>query len=185
MTLRANKFRTRKICIRRVWRQEEEDAETLDTGGGAEDAGITSPEMRLLLPLAASGILGSAVSCGPKEAMDPSDIIAEDPAFLPPDPTRSEREARVSREPMATRRDCEAAARHLEELGLDLAAREAETPEERERIRAETREVLESAPVRGRIARAADECLERGTPVREAGCVSRVRSEQEIDRCTR
>lgn len=149
-----------------------------------------------LLPITAS--LLSA--CEPKEARDPADILAEDPAFMEPSysgtideharPPSEEGSAagrpddgQAGRRP-ATYDECRAAVRHLEELGVELAIRDEPDRERKRQLAEEKQRLLASAAVQRRIRRGADDCIARGTSRAEAACITEVESAEAIDDCS-
>jgi hypothetical protein len=132
----------------------------------------------LLLPLA----IGVTWACEPKEAQDPSEILAEDLAFQNPFLPHEPADGPASRA-LATRAECLAAARHLEELAVAAAIAEAETDAERTAIEAERRAFLEGEDAEARREQAAGDCLVRETSREEAKCVARMRHPAELDEC--
>jgi hypothetical protein len=144
-------------------------------------------------------LLLAPFACAPKEAENPRTLLGEDlshegvygggaspdtpgasPGDDPPASGKSD-----ARDPgaLATRAECEAAAKHLVALGIELAIRE-ETDEERKAQLARDREAARgSERARAHVATWTRECLETGTTVREARCIARIRNERDIDAC--
>lgn len=143
-------------------------------------------------------VAASAVGCvgGPKEAADPSQILGEDTsqggvestgeASPKPDarPVPNARHKPAPEVP-ATRAECERATRHIQSLGIDLAA-DAETDPAKKKKLADTKASVMSSPeMQQKIKSGTDQCLQRGTSRREALCIAQIQSEQDIDRCVR
>jgi hypothetical protein len=89
----------------------------------------------------------------------------------------------VKPDALATRADCESAARHLVALGIEIAIREETDPEKKQRLIDDRAAALESERARAHRAQWARECLEDGTLAREARCIARIQSERDIERC--
>ncbi len=120
---------------------------------------------------------------GPKEAADPREILAADLE------SPRERAASGTARPdpaagaLATLEECRSAARRIEELGVELAAREAEDDARRAELLDRKAELVGSVEARRRIDESARECVERGTSRREALCVGRAVDDAALDRC--
>ena len=137
-----------------------------------------------------SGAVAAAACGGQHEAADPhgfiegtaaSDGRAGDPA--PADPHQAAPAAKAPIEDSlapATRGDCEAAARHLEERGAAAAATDAPLAERAGIVQ----RALQDPATQSRIRTTADDCLARSTTRREAACIAGVAGEADIDRCT-
>ena len=110
-----------------------------------------------VLPLVLAASLAAA-GCGPKEAEDPSDILAEDYERAGQDPETDEPEKPDPGLDPASRAECESAMRRVFALG----GAEPTADQLRERV---------------------SECLARGTSRREAACIAKLKSESDIDRC--
>ena len=85
--------------------------------------------------------------------------------------------------PLATKADCEKAARHLEELGVEIAIREETDPEKKAQLRAQKAELVANDSARKRIEESTRECLANATSRPEALCIARAQSESAIDQC--
>jgi len=83
----------------------------------------------------------------------------------------------------AKRKDCAAAAEHLVALGIDLAIRDEADPAKKRQLSADRDAALNSERAREHREQWTRECQERGTTVREARCIARIRSETDIDAC--
>lgn len=103
------------------------------------------------------------IGCEPKQAEDPHDLLAEEYERAAPGTSDGPGEEPDPGLAPATRAECERAIQHLFALG-------GAEPD---------------APARQRMQASVDECLARGTSRREAECIARIRSEAEIDRCSR
>lgn len=131
--------------------------------------------------------------CHAKEAEDPQKILGDLTEHGGVDGTvgaRGKTEPRSQKaqqpaESLATKTECAAAGRRIEELALELAVKQAEDAAERAELEKRRAEVLKSAAHRDRIAEAADECLSRDTSQREAVCIAKARTELDVDRCSR
>ncbi|GMV19501.1 MAG: hypothetical protein HS104_02335 [Polyangiaceae bacterium] len=138
-----------------------------------------------LLPLAVMG-------CPTKEAEDPQKILGDWTEHGGADGTvgargvaepRSE-QGQLPAESVASKAECQAAARRIEELALELAVKEAEDPEERRELEARRQALLKSPAFAARVREAGEECLSRDTTQSEARCVARAKSELDVDRCS-
>lgn len=140
--------------------------------------------------------LGGAAGCvgGPKEAADPHQILGDDlapggvestGASSPrPDPTAPPNAAhKPPPEPPATREECRRAARHVEEVGIDLAIDAETDPAKKKKMAADKGDTLASPEMKEHIQRGTEQCLQRGTTRREARCIAQIREERDIDRC--
>jgi hypothetical protein len=144
------------------------------------------------------GVAGSALGCvgGPKEAADPHQILGEDAdqggvestgETSPKPDARPAPNAQQKPAPevVATRADCEAATRHVEELGIDLAINTETDPAKKKKMVDERAQTMSSPEMQQHIKSGTDQCLQRGTTRREARCIAQIQSEQDIDRCVR
>jgi len=129
-------------------------------------------------------------SCAPKEAEDPKSILGNDLAHEGvygggegPDSPRDVRSAGPPSEALASRADCEQAARHLVELGIDLAIREEQDPEKKQKLADDKPAALNSEGARAHVAEWSAECRARRTTRAEARCIASIRSESAIERC--
>jgi hypothetical protein len=126
--------------------------------------------------------------CGQKEAEDPRKILGDWMQHEGADGrhgTGGEGApgAKGAERKLASQTQCQAAARRIEELALELAVRDADESEraELEKRRAEE---IHSQGFEARVQRATEECLGRETTDIEATCVAKARSEMDIDRCS-
>jgi hypothetical protein len=139
---------------------------------------------------------------GPKEAENPRELLGPElthegvygggsspdrPGAAPSDSPSGSPGTATSRavkpDALATRADCESAARHLVALGIEIAIREETDPETKQRLIDDRAAALESPRARAHRSQWARECLETGTLAREARCIARIQSERDIDRC--
>ena len=84
---------------------------------------------------------------------------------------------------LASRADCQAAALRMVEFAIASVLRESmpdATPQKRQ---AEVQALITDDASQEDIRVATDECLRRETTQREAVCISRLKSEADIDRC--
>lgn len=138
--------------------------------------------LALALPLA---------GCPSKEAEDPRTILGDWTEHRGADGTtgaRGKAEPRSTTgqsapEAPASQLECEAAARRIEELALELAVKEAEDSEERADLELRRKKMLGSPTHEDRVRLGGEECLSRDTSKLEALCVARARSELDVDRC--
>ncbi|MBI3200176.1 MAG: hypothetical protein HYZ29_01460 [Myxococcales bacterium] len=132
--------------------------------------------------------------CPSKEAEDPSHILGDwtehqgvegaTGAQGKADPRSTGAQAATG-ERVATRLECEAAARRIEELALELAVKEARDPAERRELEQRKKSVLQSTEHAARVKEGAEECLSRDTTRSEAACIARARGELDVDRCSK
>jgi hypothetical protein len=127
------------------------------------------------------------VACPTKEAEDPHEILGEwasppEGETAPATGKKDPRTAAPSAAP-ATKAECAAAARRIEELALDLAVREEEDPQKRAELMDKKKQELASAAFKVRVARGTDDCIARETSGAEARCIARARSEMDVERC--
>jgi hypothetical protein len=143
-------------------------------------------------------IAGSGCT-GPKEAENPRTLLGEDLTHegvygggsSPDTPGAAPRETSPAPEKappgdragLATRAECEAAARHLVTLGIDLAIREEPDQEKKAQLSRDRRAALDSERARAHVQTWTRECLDAGTMAREARCIARIRAEADIDAC--
>lgn len=143
-------------------------------------------------------ILFALSACSaPKEAQDPADILAEDPAFLGgmgeepliDDQGRTSLDEKqqfddeAEAEPLASHTQCARAHWHLEELGYDLGIERETDPERKEELRRARSEYLSSPTAEQRVESGARDCVAQGTTAKEARCIASVRSASEINAC--
>ncbi|MBK8996955.1 MAG: hypothetical protein IPM35_14575 [Myxococcales bacterium] len=130
--------------------------------------------------------------CPTKEAEDPQKILGDWTEHGGADGTvgargvaepRSE-QGQLPAESVASKAECQAAARRIEELALELAVKEAEDPEERRELEARRQAMLKSPAFAARVREGGEECLSRDTTAREARCIAKARSELDVDRCS-
>ena len=159
---------------------------------------------RLSTLLGTSLALALFTSCGgPKEAENPRELLGSDlnhegvygggsapdtpgaPSEAPSVPgAASARNTKApKRDALATRAECELAARHLVALGVDIAIREESDPETKQRMIADREEALKSERARTHRSEWTRECLLSGTLASEARCIARIQNERDIDRC--
>ena len=129
------------------------------------------------------------VGCEPKEAMDPADILAEDPDFAEERGLAADEAAgpgTASRHAAAaTYAQCEDAATRVEALGIAVALRERNPGASAVELDKQRDEQLLGAGARARIRKVASACVERSTTRDEALCIAHIDSEDEIDGCAR
>jgi hypothetical protein len=128
----------------------------------------------------------SAACGGQREAQDPGDILGEWGSHQGVD-GRTGKPAQPAQPTarLATETECRAAVRRLELLALDTVVAEAPDAEERARRAQAKQAELASEGFKQRVDSATRDCLERETRQREALCIARVRSEEDIARCPR
>lgn len=142
---------------------------------------LSLASVAFLTPIAAAG-------CGgPKEAQDPRAILGDDlehggVSGGATTPDRRPAETRRDELP-ASRAECEAAARHLVELGIALAIRDESDPERRRQLESDRQQALESQRAQRHIADWTRDCLQRGDSQRVARCIAQAASERDVDRC--
>lgn len=131
-------------------------------------------------------VLGCTQACGTKEAEDPHKLLGDWA-----EPTSSEGVSggsagapKQSAPKLASLEECRTAARRIEELGLELAVKDADSDDERAELEARRTQELGSAGFASRVEQAAKDCLGRETSSTEARCIAKARSEMEIDRCS-
>ncbi len=83
---------------------------------------------------------------------------------------------------LATKLECEAAARRIEELALELAVKDADESS-RPELDARRSAELASDAFKSRVEQGTKECLARETPSGEARCIAGARTEMDVDRC--
>ena len=138
-------------------------------------------------------LAASLGACAPKEAQDPSEIIAEDPSFLGEDPGAFESTEGPGPEPRsgesatpgpaATYAQCAAAARRIEELGLELAIEQEPDPDRRKALSDQKATVLESRDVKRRVERSAGDCVAHRRSRVETECIASAESEESVEAC--
>jgi len=135
-------------------------------------------------------LAGVCAGCGQKEAEDPRKILGDWMEHEGADGTQGTGSQGAPRgnpsgaqRKVASEKQCQAAARRIEELALDLAGKEAD-PSERAELEKRRADELRSQVFEARVQRATQECLGRETTELEALCVAKARSELDIDRCS-
>ncbi|MCC6664092.1 MAG: hypothetical protein IT375_10120 [Polyangiaceae bacterium] len=131
--------------------------------------------------------------CPSKEAEDPKSILGDwtehqgvegtTGARAKPEPRTAAGQGAPA-ERLATQLECEAAVRRIEELGMDLAIKEADDPEERRALELRKKKLLQSPEHAARVKDGTEECLSRDTTKSEALCIARAKSELDVDRCS-
>ncbi len=130
--------------------------------------------------------------CPSKEAEDPQKILGDWTEHGGAEGTEGARgvaeprseQGQVPADTLATKAECQAASRRIEELALDLAVKEAEDADEQKQLEARRQSVLKSPAFTERVREGGEECLSRDTTGREARCVARAKTELDVDRCS-
>jgi hypothetical protein len=126
--------------------------------------------------------------CAPKEAADPHAMLGEDAKYGASESSRANPGSPDARRTpgvppkLATKAECEAAVRRIEELGLEMAVNEAPA-EQRAELEARRKKELASEGFKKRLSDGTRNCLARETSGPMAQCVARAKSEMDIDRC--
>ena len=135
--------------------------------------------------------MAGAACGGPKDAENPRTLLGEDlnhhgvygggaapdtPGAAPREtPPASAKAAPSKAAARATRADCEAAARHLVALGIELAIREEPDPEKKAQLARDRLAAQDSERARAHVQTWTRDCLEADTTAREARCIARAR----------
>jgi hypothetical protein len=146
--------------------------------------------------LASCALLAGLAGCPAKEAEDPRSILGEDLDYQgasasgkapesprKPDSPRQPPPPRPSGTKLATPAECEAAARHMVELGVELAIREETDPAKKKQLEAQRASASQNQDAKDYIASLTDDCIRDQTTQRKAQCMARVQSQMDIDRC--
>jgi len=137
-------------------------------------------------------VLAALVGCPAKEAEDPRSILGEDldnqgasASGKAPDspPQQKPQQPRPAGTKLATAAECEAAARHMVALGVELAIREETDPAKKKQLEAQRATATQNQDAKDYIASLKDECIRDQTTQRKAQCMARVQSQTDIDRC--
>ena len=83
----------------------------------------------------------------------------------------------------ASPEDCQAAARHLVELGIDLAIDEEKDPKKKQRLQAERARALESEEARAMTRQWTQDCLDRADTEADVDCILRAQKESDLEKC--
>lgn len=151
--------------------------------------GIHLKLLVLFFCLCGAGCIG-----GPKEAADPNQILqgelgpagsSGNPEPVAPAPPGATQAGAPSNDPPATRGECAAAARHVEQLGIDIAIDSERDPQKREQMRAKRAALLQAPDAQRRIAASTARCLQHETTRSEAHCIAHIQTPEDIDRCER
>ena len=150
------------------------------------------PSVPLAFPVFGWPVALCLLGCPSKEAEDPRAILGDWTEHGGVDGTRGARgvteprsaQGQGASDGLATRADCTAAARRIEELALELAVKDVDDPEARAKLDAQRKAELAGPAFRQRVKEGAEECLSRDTSREEARCISRARSEMDVDRCS-
>jgi hypothetical protein len=133
-------------------------------------------------------ISGLAWGCGQKQAQDPRSVLGEHMSHGGVDgrtgqPVKQQTGGpRESTDP-ASPEECQAAARHLVELGVDLAILEEKDPQKKQRLQAERARALESEQARAMTRKWTQECLDRADTEADVACILAARKEADLERC--
>jgi len=143
--------------------------------------------------LASFALLAGLSACPAKEAEDPRSILGDDLEHhdvsgggKAPDSPRQPPQPKRAPAPgikLATAAECEAAARHMVELGVELAIREETDPTKKKQLEAQRASATQNQDAKDYVASLTDECIRDQTTQRKAQCMARVQSQLDIDRC--
>lgn len=149
---------------------------------------IQLKSLALFFCLGGAGCIG-----GPKQAADPNAILqgelgpagGAEPASpeAPASASLPARRAPSADERPATRAECALAARHVEQLGVDIAIDTERDPQKRAQIRTRRAAMLRAPDAERRIQQSTARCLQRETTRGEARCIARIQTPEDIDRC--
>jgi len=140
------------------------------------------------------GVAAALYGCPAKEAEDPRKILGDytehngasgtDGARGTTEP-RSPRGADPAAAPvaLASKLECRAAARRIEEIALEMAVAESDDPDERAKLDKRRREELASTAFKARVEQAARDCVDRETTATQARCIAKAKRELDIERC--
>jgi hypothetical protein len=130
------------------------------------------------------------VACAAKEAEDPRSILGDDlehrgasGSGKTPDSPRQAPKTPPKGMRLASAAECEAAARHVVELGVELAIREETDPAKKKQLESQRGTATQTQDAKDYIASLKDECIREQTTQRKAQCMARVQSQMDIDRC--
>ena len=126
----------------------------------------------------------SVWGCGPTEARDPGDVLGGWRQHNGVDArTGLAATAKAPATRLATRAQCEAAARRIETLALEIAV--AEEPDDTQRAELQRRmsAELKSKDFQARLLQQTEGCLGRETTSTEALCIAKIRAQEDLDRC--
>jgi hypothetical protein len=150
--------------------------------------GIHLKSLALFFCLVGAGCIG-----GPKEAADPNAILRGDldqngaeGSGLPGPAASAEPvkpRAPSADDAPATRAECDAAARHVEEVGVDIAIDSERDPHKREQLRARRAAMLQAPDAQRRIQQSTARCLQHETTRGEARCLAHIQTPEGIDHC--
>lgn len=137
--------------------------------------------------------LGAAACGGTGQAEDPRSILGEWGSHEGVDGTRggqgssdgvtTKGTVAKPKVQLATREQCLAAARNVEDLALKAVVDEEPDAAERAKLEARRKELMASADTKARIERSAEDCLSRQTSASEALCIARAKGALDVDRC--
>lgn len=133
-------------------------------------------------------ISGLVWGCGQKQAQDPQDVLGEHMTHGGVDgrtgqPVKLQTGGANESTDPASPEECQAAARHLVELGVDLAIQEEKDPQKKQRLQAERARALESEQARAMTRQWTQECLDRADTEADVACIQEAEKEADLERC--
>jgi hypothetical protein len=130
--------------------------------------------------------LGTAgLACADKHAENPHAILGDWASHNGVEATEKPGQAQPAAPAVvaATREQCRAATRRIEELALEIVVKEEPDPAERAKLEKRRQAEVKSERMRMRIDQGTEDCLARGTTASEARCIAAVKTQLDIDRC--
>ena len=129
-----------------------------------------------------------AWGCGQKQAQDPRDVLGEHMTHGGVDGRTGQPVAQqVGQAPDGTDPagpdECQAAARHLVELGIDLAIQEERDPKKKASLQAQRAQALESKQARAMTRQWTQDCLDRADTEADVACILEARKEADLEKC--
>ncbi len=112
----------------------------------------------------------TGLACADKHAENPHDILGDWTSHNGVQASEKPGEAQPAAPAVvaATREQCRAATRRIEELALEMAVKEEPDPAERAKLEERRKVEVKSERMKMRIEQGTDECMARGTTASEA-----------------
>ncbi|HMR05828.1 MAG TPA: hypothetical protein PKA88_08620 [Polyangiaceae bacterium] len=124
------------------------------------------------------------LGCGAGEAQDPGDVLGDYRQHNGVDARTGIASAPTTQTRLATQAECSAAARRIETLALEIAVEEEPDDAKRAELQTRMQAELASKDFEARVQRQTEGCLGRETNSAEAKCIAKIRSADDLDRCS-
>ncbi len=124
------------------------------------------------------------LGCGAGEAQDPGDVLGDYRQHNGVDARTGVASAPTTQTRLASQAECSAAAKRIETLALEIAVAEEPDDAKRAELQSRMQTELASKDFEARVKRQTEGCLGRETNSAEAQCIAKIRSADDLDRCS-